>query len=265
MSNKQTSIFWSIIFLFIIQFPLSGQQNKVDTLYAGSPEITGTSMQPYINKWKVTLTTPKGDKRFFQIWTDYSQKMELNGKTYIHRIQDIYNAKGNLLRTQMNFVDEKTLLPVRGSLTFKNGTYYYFEFVGKHVTGNYRILNNPQKEKADSSVFDWSSDLKFDTTFNRAVYDWTLYGILLAGLPLKVGFHAVIPIYEYPNPTDGWLKVDVNKKEMINAGNRGKVSAFKVETNQNMIFYIMKEPPYVLKLIYTTPKGVILTWDMMSD
>ena len=208
-------------------------------------------MHPYTNKWKVTLTNPKGITRFFQVWTDYSQKMELNGKTFIHRIQDIYDTKGNLIRSQMNFVDEKTLLPVRNSLTFNNGNYFYYEFNGKHVTGNYKRNT--------------SEEIKYDTTFSRTVYDWSLYGILLAGLPLKVGFHAVIPIYEYPNPTDGWLKVDVNEKEMINAGNRGKVSAFKIETNQHMIFYIIKEPPYVLKLIYNTPKGAILTWDMVSD
>jgi hypothetical protein len=242
-----------VFFLLIINISIFAQNHNTDTLFAGSSQISGSSMKPYTNNWKVTLTTPKGDKRFFQVWTDYSQKMDLNGKTFIHRIQDIYDANGNFLRSQMNFVDEKTLLPVRGSLTFNNGTNYYFEFNGKHVTGNYKIKT------------DTSQEIKYDTTFSRTVYDWTLYGILLAGLPLKVDFHTVMPIYEYPNPTDGWLKVDVNKKEMIDARNRGKISAFKVETNQNMIFYIIKEPPYVLKLIYTTPKGAILTWDMMNE
>lgn len=226
-------------------------QTGTQKILPGNKEVNGKHLKPYTNKWKVTLITPKGDKRFFQVWTDYLQKIELNGKTYIHRIQDIYDTKENLLKTQMNFVNEENLVPVRASIVGTDGSYNFFEFSDSHVMGNY--TSQVDKEKV----------LKFDKTFNCGVLDWSLYGILLAGLPLKVGFHATLPIYEFPNPEDGWLTVDVNEMEQVKTIGGETISTFKVETNQDMVFSISKNAPYVIKLVYKTPKGATLIWDMM--
>ena len=226
-------------------------QTDTQKILPSNKEVTGKNLKPYTNKWKVTLITPKGDKRFFQVWTDYLQKIELNGKIYIHRIQDIYDSKENLLKTQMNFVNEDDLTPVRVSLVGADGSYSFFEFKGSHVKGNFTSQQDKTKE------------LKFDKTFSHNVFDWSLYGILLAGLPLKIDFQATFPIYEFPNMEDGWLKVDVNEMESIKTLGGEIINTYKVETNQDMVFSISKNAPYVIKLVYKTPKGATLIWEMM--
>ena len=92
--------------------------------------------------------------------------------------------------------------------------------------------------------------------------------MLLASLPLQEGFRATLPTLSEDRDELGWITVSVGKEELVEAGPGRQVLAWPVDTeghyaNQShSIFWISKEPPYVIKLVTTIPTGRWVTVTM---
>lgn len=210
--------------------------------------LKGELIQAYTNRWKVTYIDSVGNRTPNKIWTDYGQIIELDNEKYFHRVQDLYDPNMNHLDTWTNMVKQKNLSPVSSSTLKPNGLFSYVKYNG--TTAKLRT-NTTSK---DSTVVETQRD------YGRAVYDWSLYGMLLVGLPFEEGLMAKMPIVGTNDLV--WLHAHVVGKESITSPNKKKIQTWKVETNQRLVFWISETAPYVIKLELKLPRGSKLLWEM---
>jgi hypothetical protein len=99
-----------------------------------------------------------------------------------------------------------------------------------------------------------------------------MFGVLLATFPLREGYTATFPTDppEYKNKEGAepveWLTFRVTGRESVAAGPGRQVEAWVVETDMSFghdKFWLTREPPYVIKLIYTGPRGGKQVFEMM--
>ena len=98
---------------------------------------------------------------------------------------------------------------------------------------------------------------------NEPVFDYTggMYGVLLAALPLHEGLTTTIPTLSEDRDEPDRVLVKVGKQELVDAGPGKQVSAWRVDTEENnanqshSIFWVTKDPPYVIKLVTVIPTG----------
>lgn len=233
--------------LQLSQVAISRQDTLLITPENG--QIDGSIIRPYTNKWKVTYITPEGKSVPNKIWTDYGQVIELDDKKYFHRVQDLYDPQMNLLDTWINMVEHRTLIPVSKSTLKPSGMFSHVQFNGTSAS-----LQTNMKS-ADSTITKGQMD------YSRKIYDWSLYGMFLVGLPFEEGMIAKMPILG----TDSlqWLHVHIIKNESLLLPNDKKINTWKVETNQQLTFWISESAPYVIKLILNLPNGAKLVWEMI--
>ena len=238
-----------ILFSLLFQIVLIGNSQQ-DTLLITPTNglLDGSIIRDYTNKWKVTLVKPNGEEVPNKIWTDYGQIIELEGKKYFHRVQDLYDPQMNLQDTWINMVEHKSLLPVSFTTLKPDGKFSHYQYKDNTVKGRNSL--NPK----DSLIVT-------EIDFGQKVYDWKLYGLLLVGLPLKEGLIAKIP-FSGPNSLQ-WLNVHVIGNETLTLPNRKKIQTWKVETNQNITFWISKSAPYVIKLDLQFANGAKLVWEVI--
>lgn len=239
-----------IIVAMLFQISLQATSEQ-DTLLI-TPEsglINGSIIKPYTNKWKVTYVTSEGKLVPNKFWTDYGQIIELNGEKYFHRVQDLYDPQMNLQDTWINMVEHESLVPISSSTLKPNGLFSYVQ-----CEGNVAKLQTNMTSK-DTTV------VQSELDFGQKAYDWSLYGMLLVGLPFKEGLIAKMPIIG----TDSleWLVANVMSKEILLLPNNEKVTTWKVHTNRKLIFWISQSAPYVIKLELKLQGGAKLLWEVI--
>ena len=225
--------------------------SQPDTLLVnpGNSLIDGSIIEDYTNKWKVTYISGDGKKVPNKIWTDYGQVMTLGEKDYFHRVQDLYDPQMNLLDTWINMVEHKTLTPVSSSTLKPSGLFSHVKY-----EGTVAILRTNTTSKDTTT-------LETQTDFGQQVFDWSLYGMLLVGLPMEEGLIAKLPIVG--KASIGWLVVHVAGKEALTLPEGREITTWKVVTNQRLTFWMSKSAPYVIKLKLDLPEGAQLLWEMI--
>ncbi len=239
----------SLLLLFLT-YAVQAQSDTL-VLKPGNKLIDGTIIKPYTNKWKVTYFDAQGKAVPNKIWTDYGQIIKLDGKQYFHRVQDLYNPKMNLLVTWINMVELKTLIPVSFSTISPSGGFSHYQFDGNHIVGS---ANNLSKELEVTSI---------DKTLEESVYDWNLYGMLLIGLPLKVNLIVKLPFANTPSGELKWLVAHVTGKVQLPLPDNKTIATWKVNTNQNLTFWLSENAPYVIKLEAYLPNNTKMVWEMI--
>ncbi len=239
---------FGVVLLFQISFYAAAQQDTI-VLRPGNKLVNGTVIKTYTNKWKVTLFNTKNETTPNGIWTDYGQLITLEGKTYFHRVQDLYDPNMNLKDTWINMVEHKTLIPVSFSRINPKGGFSYYQFEGNIIKGSTNLNTKEGKIK------------EINENVKEKVFDWNLYGILLAGLPLKKGFIAKLPFYNAQANALQWLVIHVKAPEVMALPGNKKIKAWKIETNQNLIFWISNKAPYVIKLELDLKNNGKLVWE----
>ena len=159
------------LFLLISFIPFLGlaQQKNTDSF-----KVDGSFIKPYTNQWKTTRVDKNGQKTLvYKRWTDYGQIIEMDGVKYFHRVQDLYNAVGKITDTWTNLVEQETLLPKLSHRINPNGGFFHLEFTPKAIKG--RKSKTPQG----------GEPTQIDIALTKPVYDWSLYSMLLVGLPLR--------------------------------------------------------------------------------
>ncbi|HNP16811.1 MAG TPA: hypothetical protein PKL31_00145 [Fulvivirga sp.] len=240
----------AVILLLLLSYSVQAQPDTL-LLKPGNTIIDGTIIKPYTNKWKVTYFDAQGKAVPNKVWTDYGQIIELDDKQYFHRVQDLYDPKMNLLVTWINMVELNTLLPVSFSTLSPSGGFSYYQFDGNHIIGS---ANNQSKEREIISI---------DKTLAESVYDWNMYGMLLIGLPLKEHLIAKLPYASTPSGELKWLVAHVTGKDQLSVPNNKTITTWKVETNQNLTFWLSKKAPYVIKLEAYLPNNTKMVWEMI--
>ena len=222
----------------------------------GDPSVDGSFLKPYKNAWKVVYAFPGKEPFLVGVWTDELTEVEANGRHLLKRAQMADYAKYNIVTTYANVFDPKNMSPV--SMDFKRsdtGEWAHRDFDGALV--KYRRGDSADPAKTQTGQLKMEEPV-FD-------YNGGMYGVLLATLPLKEGFKATFPTLSEDRDELDWITLTVGKQELVDAGPGKQVLAWPVDTEGNYanqshsIFWVTKEPPYVIKLVTTIPTGKWVT------
>jgi len=258
-----TRLVWlGFLLAFTVLIVLSSAGNAQNPVTAplkiklGDPSVDGTFLKPYKNAWKVVYAFPGKDPFLVGVWTDELTEVEGNGRRLLQRTQIADYAKYNIVTTYANVFDPKTMSPV--SMDFKRsdtGEWAHRDFDGAVV--KYRRGDSADPAKTQTGQLKMEEPI-FD-------YNGGMYGVLLAALPLKEGFKATLPALSEDRNELDWITFTVGKQELMDAGPGKQVLAWPVDTEGNYanqshsIFWVTKEPPYVIKLVTTIPTGKWVT------
>jgi hypothetical protein len=170
----------------------------------------------------------------------------------------VMNPSGKVSETITNLVDPKTFAPIMSETKKTDGSFWHREFNGARVQGQERQSPieavEPISARFDINCFDFFGGM---------------YGVLLATFPLKEGYSATLPSdFQGLDRIESirWVTFNVTRKEMVAAGPNKQVEAFVVDTELpfgHYQFWLVKKAPYVIKLIYTGPRGGKQIFDMM--
>lgn len=232
----------------------SAPSAPASTVRVGDSSIEGSFLKPYKNAWKVVYAFPGKEPFLVGTWTDELAVMDINGRHLLKRTQMADYAKYNIVTNYVNVFDPKTMLPVY--MDFKRsdtGEWAHRDFEGSRV-----------KYRRGSSADETQTG---QIEMKEAVFDYNggMYGVFLAALPLKEGFKATFPTLSEDRDELDWITVTVGKQELVDAGPGKQVMAWPVDTEGNYankshsIFWVTKDPPYVIKLVTTIPTGKWVT------
>lgn len=234
----------STLILLLLTFSIAARAQTAVT----TENISGEHFKPYANKWKMYAVDAEGKENLVTIWTDYAQLIELEGTTYISRVQELYNPGMHLRELWTNLFEYETLLPYRASQFKTSGDLTYTEF----ENGKINHASKPAAQEKSQTVYGTGS-----------VYDWSMYGVLLSGLPFKKGEVYSIPVFSQQNDSGkGNIIATVQGQETVADDDSKNHLCWKIDTNTGLTFWVTKKAPYVIQLSYPTPAGGKMIWRM---
>jgi hypothetical protein len=219
----------------------------------GDSMVSGAFIRPYRNLWKLNYRKPTGESMDAATWSDEVEEITLGSRHLLKRTQiaKYVNGGGSTL---INVFDAKTFEPVSRDFRRKNGMFNHVDF----DRGSIRF------ERAEAP----GTDIKRGTVrLEKPVFDFYggLYGLLIAGFPLKPGYSATLPSLDESTDDVRPATFKVLRREMVEAGPGQKVKAWVVECEDDgmMTFWLTKEAPYVIRLVYVNRQGLVSTYSMM--
>ncbi len=246
----------SLAFTFSSAAPVQ-QPAPTTKVKPGDPSLDGPQLKPYRNAWKVVYAFPGKEPFLVGTWSDELSAIELNGRHLLKRTQTADYAKYHIVATYTNVFDPKTMAPVFTDFTRSDtGEWAHRDFRGAVV-----------RYRRGASAADTRTG---EVTLPEPIFDYNggLYGVLLAALPLKEGLKVALPALSEDRDELDWVTITVGKQELVDAGPGKQVMAWPVDTEANYanrshsIFWVTKEPPYVIKLVTTIPTGKWVTVTM---
>lgn len=216
----------------------------------GDSRLDGSFLKPYKNAWKIVYEFPGREPMIVGVWSDELSEIETDGRHLLKRTQMADYAKYGIVTTNINIFDPKTMAPV--SMEFSRsdtGEWVHRDFHGNKMS----FQRRPSKSatRMETGTVDLAQPV-FD-------YNGGTFGVLLAALPLQAGYKAVFPSLSEDTNTLEDVTVSVGKQELVEAGPSKTVMAWPVDTEANYankshsIFWVTKEPPYVIKLVTFIP------------
>src|SRR4030095_6235059 len=223
------------------------------TVSVGDKTVDGSFIQPYKNKWKLVGTAPDGSVKEMGTWSDDVQVVDLDGRKVLKRRQSWNYGTG--IETYINIVEQKTLTPILSQYVNSAGLYYRFEYGRDGKTVRYQ-RSPPTPD--DSGPFKVSAPMEQgEIVTDTPVYDFNsgMFGLLIAGFPLKAGYTVRFPVLNVvtPSKVPAWIDCRGEGKETVAAGPGKQVEAWLVVANspatkEVMRFDLTKEPPDTIRL-----------------
>jgi hypothetical protein len=224
------------------------------TIMPGDPAVDGRFIHPYATKWKVMGRGADGSVIQMGTWSDTTRIDRLNGREVLIRRQLWLHDKG--AEGYYNIVDHKTMEPVLSQHVNSLGTYRRFEF-GKDDRSVRYAQFQPSPPEAGKSLPMNAPMQQGALKLKQPYFDFNcgMFGLLIAGFPLKEGYSARFPVFRSYDPKDvpAWVDFTVKGKETISAGPYKNLDTWLVvvnspDTGEVMTLNIAKVPPYVIEL-----------------
>ena len=238
----------SISLLLILHFAVYSQTADPIKIKVGDTMIVGSFIKPYKNLWQMTFSRTGQDPIIAGTWSDEVVVIHLSGRSLLKRTQIANYPKRGITLTTINVFDPLTMAPISREFSRNDGTFNHIDFAGASI--KYRRVELPGGAAKEGEAH-----------FDSPVFDFFggLYGLLVTAFPLKAGFAASLPSLDENTDSVRWAIFRVVREEMVEAGPDRKIKAWVVETDDNgpMTFWLTKEAPYVIKLVYVGPQG---TW-----
>ncbi len=253
---QRTFIFVLIASLF---FLFSGEklaEGDPVTISVGDGTFDGSFLKPYTNLWRLTYTKPGHEASVVALWSDQGEAVMIGGRPAMKRTQVAkYDKPKGLISTVVNVFDLATMAPL--SLDFSrndNGAYNHREVHGALI--HFRRADSQEGEVHQG-----------DVKLSVKAFDFFagMYGLLLVTGPLRQGYTATFPSSAEDGERLRWATYEVTGKEMVTMGKEKHAEAWVIKTDDNgpMTFWLTKEPPYIIKLVYTNKDGVTATYEMI--
>ncbi len=216
--------------------------------------MDGRRLQEYDNIWKVIVRYDDGRVDERGLSSDHVRFRSLGGRRYLTRIEGttlVVGKPDEMPRAQFsmtfNVFDPVNMTPLIGSETSDDGSTLR-QFDGNKVVVS-ALSHSPKKTiELQEKVFDFNGGMT---------------GLLLAALPLRVGYAATLPaLGENGFETDS---IRVVRSESVAAGRLGSRTAFVVEIGpepSRSVYWISTSAPYVIKAEVRAPNAVV-TWEML--
>ena len=178
--------------------------------------------------------------------------MELNGHSVMKRTQIAHYLKKNVTVTTVNVFDPRTMQPISMDEARVGMTgYTHRQFDGAAI--KFRRVD-PGKNDVNEG----------EAQLELPVFDFYggMWGLLLASCPLREGYKGALPSVAENEEKLRWCRFEVTGEETVAAGGGKKVKAWMVRTDDHgaMTFWLTKEAPYVIKLVYDTAQGTFTYW-----
>jgi len=246
--SSQFSKIYHLILLLTLLVSVEGWAQDRIAVNPGSDQMDASFIEPYTNKWQVSVIDTAGTRNVVRFWTDYLQILKLNGKKYLHRVQDLYSADYDWQQSWINIVEASTLIPLRYTLQGATGQQTVMQFMDG------QLLYKSQKREALT-----------DTTINleRQVYDWNLYGMLLVALPFEIGTTYSLPYWSEQTHQIDYVTATIEETVTLQSLSGRSYETYKIRTNERLTFWLTKTKPYVIKLQLDMPSGSTMIWEMM--
>jgi|GEM_PF-2103371 len=235
--------------------------NKPARVVPGDAQVKGAILKPYKNLWRVRITHANGKVDDVGSWSDELTADKLDGRDIYRRTQ-VSLMQGEF-SIHINAFDAQTLAPISadvGGFGSDGGMdpkrHFHRDFNGAKI---HLHATNPRLPSGSRDV---------EATLDTAPFDFFggMYGIIIAGMPLKQGYAATFPaVQEFQNVQE-WVNLSVAGKEQVSAGRQGMVEVWKVDvvtsSSGKMEFWIVEKAPYIIKLVNTLPDGEKWAWEM---
>ncbi|MEM8508111.1 MAG: hypothetical protein AAF717_09795 [Bacteroidota bacterium] len=235
------------IFLLFSVLSLSGQKGGNTIVEIDPDNVDGDFLAPYSNKWQAFLVDSLGREQLNLYWTDYAQLINFKGEKCFHRVQELYTPDYNHRETWINMVELPSMKPRFFQVFKASGQVMAVTFNGDKV----RVASN-QNERHVLETKEYK--------VAALCYDWNLYGLLLVALPFETGKRYALPFFDQTIGEMTTLQAKVGPQETITNLKGDPFDVWKITTNQNLTFWIRKEPPYVMQTELYYPNGTKLLW-----
>ena len=230
-------------------------------LAVGDAAIDGSFIQPYDNAWSITAHRGDGTVEDIGISSDHVRAREVDGRRVLLRMEStlVTTSKPGVewpLRQSSTFnsADARTLRPHLGIDFGADGSRTRHEFTPRLVT---TTRQDAHSSDAASSRTELANEV-FD-------FDGGMAGLILAALPLDVGYRADLPSLGAAGVER--VRVAVRTHESIRAGAHGNVAAYVVDVGADPVqstYWISRFPPYVIKVRVASPGGGFVEWNMID-
>jgi hypothetical protein len=231
----------------------ASRPQEVREVSVGDPIVSGAFIRPYRNLWRLNYRKPTGESMDAATWSDEVEEIVVDSRRLLKRTQVARYVKGGGSKL-VNVFDGKTFEPVSRDFRRDNGMFSHVDFARGSV--RFERAEAPGTEVQKGTV-----------RLEKPVFDFYggLYGLLIAGFPLKAGFSATLPSLDESTDNLRPATFRVLRLEMTDAGPGRRVKAWVVECEDHgtMTFWLTKEAPYVLRLVYVDRQGLIATYSMI--
>lgn len=258
--------------LVIICADVSAQTNKTSPqVKPGDGVLSATRfLTDYSNSWAMVRQDLDGKETPIATWHDRVETIEENGQRLLKRTQHV-EFEPDINRpdtTHLDLVDAKTLLPVQ--IVVKDTETESIKYAVEYDEYTIRGRRPFAVEGTDSpqSLF-----VDFSFTLDESVYDWHLWGLLVAGLPLKDNYTArFLAFLSEPGAVGSpfiSIHTEVIGSEFIRSERWGKVDCWIVDVDAGQLWrlWISKNDTVapIQQIRITRPDGGFTWWKPMAQ
>ena len=230
---------------------------------AAPPAGPELQLEPFSHVYTVDVAI-KGKRVAASRWQDSLERVAVGGRQVYRRTQVSTQSNG-IVRTWISLFDTADFSAVSDTFDTSEGDIFGRVFNSGEVT-DYSSLGKSRGVLTTQTV---RLPVQY-TDFNSGQF-----GLALLRLPLAVGYSTTLTTF---GPTDARVQlvpIAVLRNEELRVGNcsfdalvvRAAFSArdYPDEGDNFMTFWIVKRPPYVLRLVTEAPQsGLVVTFDLQN-
>jgi hypothetical protein len=222
--------------------------------------VTGKHIPTYKNRWEMSAIYPDGTVLHRGFWNDeISFENDSSGREVLKRKQLVeYTDRVSIQEEEVyrdNLQHKRLIIYNMGEEPHTNIYYNNNKIWGKKV---FRVEGLAEIEQIP---------MTFSYELPAPVFDWHLWGILISGFPLEVGYCVRFLAHESYSYLPGdfrWYTLNVTGLDTIDAGVWGKTACYIVEVKAevNWTFWISvdKSIPPVQQIRIDDNDGVQFWW-----